>query len=95
MYSILGKWTYIKIENVNFGIPQKSCLGPLLFMIYINDLPRVLQSTKVTMYADDTIISFSSKSIAEIHETVNSDLKRLQTWLVGNKLSPMLPKRKV
>ena len=42
---------------------------------------------KVTMYADDPSISFSSKSIAEINEAVNSHQKRLQTWLVGNKLS--------
>ena len=39
------------------------------------------------MYADDTSISFSSKSITDINEAINSGLKRLQTWLVGNKLS--------
>ena len=51
------------------------------------DLPFVLQSTKVVMYADNTSISYLSKSIAEINEAVNSDLKTLQIWLEGNKLS--------
>ena len=53
----------------------------------LNDLPCALQSTKVTMYADDTSISHLSKSVAEINEAINSDLKRLQIWLGGNKLS--------
>ena len=72
---------------MNCGVPQGSCLGPLLFLIYIIDLPCALQSTKMTMYADDTSISYSSKSLAEINEAVNSDLKKLQIWLGGNKLS--------
>ena len=76
-----------KLANVNCGVPQGSYLGPLLVLIYINHLPCALQSTKVTMYADDTSISYSSKSVAEINEAINSDLKRLQIWLGGNKLS--------
>ena len=55
--------------------------------MYIKDLPCASKNTKVTMYADDTSISFSSMSIAEINEAVNSDLKRLQTCLIGNKVS--------
>ena len=75
------------VKGINCGAPQGSCLGPLLFLIYINDLPSSLQKSHVSMYADDTVISLSSKSIDDLQNDLNLDLLKLQDWLHANKLS--------
>ena len=74
-------------SDINCGVPQGSCLCPLLFLIYMNDLPFSLENAHVSMYADDTTISHSSKSLAALQHELNCDLSNLQDWLHGNKLS--------
>lgn len=74
-------------QTINCGVPQGSILGPLLFLIYINDLPHCLQHSNARMYADDTNITTSGKSLTEISYYVNKDLSNIRTWLLANKLS--------
>ena len=75
-------------ENiVKCGVPQGSILGPLFFLLYINDLPSCLNETRPRMFADDTNITASGNCMNDIKSGVNSDLERLRKWLMANKLS--------
>ena len=63
------------------GVPQGSILGPVLFTLYINDLPSCVDVCKVMMYADDTVIFFSAPLISEIELQLKLELINLSEWL--------------
>ena len=69
------------------GVPQGSILGPLLFLLYRNDLPQAIHDCDARLYADDTCISFKHKNIKIIEEKLNSDFNNLCDWFLDNKLS--------
>ena len=62
-------------------------MGPLLFLVYINDLPNCLNSSAPRMFADDTNISYLADSLEQLQNVMNSELKNLNDWLITNELS--------
>ena len=79
-------------ENSSFrivkcGIPKGSCLGPLLFLIYINDLPSVLRRATPPKFVDDTIMWVASDSVPELLHLLGDEITLLEKWMWDNKLT--------
>ncbi len=72
--------------NLLCGVPQGSILGPLLFLLYINDMPQSVTSD-LFLYADDSCLVYQHKDVTEIEKQLNNDFKNLCDWFVDNKLS--------
>ena len=74
-------------QRMHCGIPQGSILGPLLFIIYINDLSSCLRNCKTSLYADDTCLYYASPDPHTLTESLNTDLLSIDAWLKRNKLA--------
>ena len=79
---------------VSLGVHQGSVLGPLLFLIYINDLPDILQNTKSPLFADDTVVYTTAPSADHLTVALNEDLNNVRNWLVDNRLTLNIGKSK-
>ena len=78
--------TFSKPGNLLCGVPQGSILGPLLFLLYINDMPQSV-NCELLLYADDTCLIFQHCDIKEIETQLNRDFSSICDWFVDNKLS--------
>ena len=73
--------------DINCGVPQGSILGPLLYLIYVNDCAKSLNHSNAILYADDTTLIISAKTYADLYKFMNADLNNLHKWLCLNKLT--------
>ena len=75
------------IENISCGIPQGSVLGPILFLLYINDFYLCSEMFQFHLFADDANLFYKHKDLNSLETNVNNELQKVQNWLCANKLS--------
>jgi len=91
---VSGRRQYVTVNNVNsssspinIGVPQGSVLGPLLFLLYINDMHNSSNRLKFIHFADDTTVFHSGQQLHEIITEINVELLKIRDWLNSNRLS--------
>ena len=86
----------LECEGVTYGVPQGSILGPLFFVLYVNDVISISKENdaRIMLYADDTVIYFSHSSVQELQCQLERRMNKLFTWCNINKLTINLSKTK-
>ena len=93
---LIGRKQFVSVDScksdtveITCGVSQSSVLGPLLFLIFINDLPNAINIFKTILYADEStlLFSFSKDQIPQISLSINEHLLSVNTWLSSNRLA--------
>jgi len=99
---LLGRQQCVKVSNqmsgkmeISCGVPQGSILGPLLFLIFSNDLLDIKTSGHLISFADDTILVASAQNEKSLIDIVNSDMSIISSWFINNKLLINFDKTKI
>ena len=92
---VLANGNYSSCQQVTQGVPQGSVLGPLFYIIYANDISKIVKKCKIVMYADDTVL-YTSHSVYETAvKDMQSDLDSLSKWCLANNIVANTDKTKV
>ena len=93
-FSISNRKQFVSVNGatsdhatITCGVPQGSVIGPLLFLLYINDLPNVSKLLSFYLFADDTNIYFRSHDLCSLQKIMNMELKKVKKWLDANQLA--------
>ena len=84
--------TSSSITTIEYGVPQGSVLGPLLFIIYVNDIVNAVKDIKIRLFADDTALFIHGKDVEMIYNKMKDALIRLRDWFKSNRLTLHLDK---
>ena len=93
-YIAYGNSSKTEYKNVICGVPQGSILGPLLFLIFINNICHSTPLLEAILFADDTNLFYSHNNVKELFRTMNAELSHLNDWFCANKLSRNTDKTK-
>ena len=74
-------------RTINIGLPQGSILGPILFLVYVNELPNVSELLQPILFADDTTVSLSHQNFTHLVNNLNLELDKIYQWSISNRLS--------
>ena len=86
-YIEIGEKSKTDLKYVTCGVLQGSILGPLLFLVYVKDLPNASRLLGPIMFADDTNLSFNHEDVKHLFTVVNNELVKIKDWFTANKLS--------
>ena len=78
---------FSEARTLKYRVPQVSIVGPLLFLLYVNDLPQSLSDAGSYLYADDTCIFYQHEDVKKIENVLNKEFSSLCQWFIDNKLS--------
>jgi len=80
------------LDHINCGVPQGSVLGPLLFLVYVNDIANASPNSGIRLFADDTNVFLYGKSLSETNLKAEEVVNELSLWFLANKLSLSIDK---